>query len=355
MQRFIYSHGDSFQKNSNELTLGFTWGDAGPLPTPIASASPTPNPIPSPSPSPGFLSSTVDYLVNQNLIAGIIVAIVIIFVLFLLVYFVPRLWEGVREQIRVSRMRRGQSRRKGQKGSGSHRKPRSDLDEIDLPTSGQGGRENEVASAQRVLAERQRSMGAGAYPPAKTLTPAVVPRQDGRLTEVESKIANLEGLINQKANRDEGLTRAAEQSVVRMLQDQQRSIRLEMDATRRQILNNDLKALEDLLHQHADSVRIANEKTAGNLDRMRTDQQNVRAKLDEVLTEMRVIGDRLNLRIKEFEEKLDSQTEPDSFYAKTLGVVLGQNVAALQEGNFERLIGDRLNQFFQTGVDRGDR
>jgi len=36
------------------------------------------------------------------------------------------------------------------------------------------------------------------------------------------------------------------------------------------------------------------------------------------------------------------------------GTALGQNIETLQKGNFEQLIGERLNKFFQTGVARGE-
>jgi hypothetical protein len=64
--------------------------------------------------------------------------------------------------------------------------------------------------------------------------------------------------------------------------------------------------------------------------------------------------DRLKSRLDQLEQMLVQQAFPESFFARTLGMILSKNMDDRGEGNLERLIGECLNHFFQAEVPRAD-
>jgi hypothetical protein len=90
------------------------------------------------------------------------------------------------------------------------------------------------------------------------------------------------------------------------------------------------------------------------------DQQRVR---NEEIGRLRADNVQLTAAFAELRDDFENPShrngqtaESDSFYAKTLGAILGQNVEALRAGEFDQMaqqLGERLNQFFQLEVPHG--
>lgn len=58
--------------------------------------------------------------------------------------------------------------------------------------------------------------------------------------------------------------------------------------------------------------------------------------------------------LDQFQQMLSEQAFPESYFARTMGMILSKNIDNLQEGNLERLIGESLNHFFQAEVPRSE-
>lgn len=89
---------------------------------------------------------------------------------------------------------------------------------------------------------------------------------------------------------------------------------------------------------------------------MQSDEMNKASTLTAEMLRAEIGSVRAEL--KELTDRSGRAESLDSFYVKTLGAILGQNIEELQDGNFEQLsrhVGERLNQFFQTEAPRGDK
>jgi hypothetical protein len=103
-----------------------------------------------------------------------------------------------------------------------------------------------------------------------------------------------------------------------------------------------LKSLHEQQSEFRNEVQERNEwsekTTTVNINSLRLEINEVRDKLNQL-----------------FESK-GEQEIPDSFYARTLGEILAQNIETLRDGNLEQLsqqLGGRLNQFFKTEIPHG--
>ena len=128
----------------------------------------------------------------------------------------------------------------------------------------------------------------------------------------------------------------------------------QMEAGLDQRLTTRVKPLEDLLNERSSLVEGQQGQLGQRINEISGEGERVKKQLGEVTAELGRVEARMHERFAELQTALDRQTVPDSFFNKTLGAVLGQNIETLQDGNFERLIGERLNQFFQTGVERAE-
>ncbi len=211
--------------------------------------------------------------------------------------------------------------------------------------------------------------------PAAT-QPAALGSLDGKkLVELETKLGQLENMLGQKVDRRDNLTDAARANVDDMLVQWENSILRRVEESLNRRINEAVKPVEDLMTEQELFVQRKLEETVAQIKQATGEGE----KVGEYLNFLRMLGEAQNGEIKKATaDKLDmlraeiskvrdemnelsdlsGQMEvPDSFYARTLGVILGQNVEALQDGNFEQLsrqLGERLNQFFQMDVPHGD-
>lgn len=82
------------------------------------------------------------------------------------------------------------------------------------------------------------------------------------------------------------------------------------------------------------------------LEQISDENRNLRTEIVEIREQLQQLKDGNN-----------QTAAANSFYDRTLGTVLGQNIESLQAGNFEQVsqqVGERLNQFFQLEVPHGD-
>jgi hypothetical protein len=124
----------------------------------------------------------------------------------------------------------------------------------------------------------------------------------------------------------------------------------QIEAKLEQKLAQAVAPVEQLMNEHASTVKRDMDKTDNRITRVTGEGEKVKRQLGEVLLELGQVERRLQSRLTDLQSILSDQAVPDSFYARTLGAVLGQNVEALQDGNFEKLMGVEVNRFFQSGV-----
>jgi len=165
---------------------------------------------------------------------------------------------------------------------------------------------------------------------------------------IDTQVAPLRAGLNQKVGQQDlnilsGAVKALEGSVTQL------ESRLDQRITAK------VKPVEDLLYEKS-LLMEQNEKRRDQLiNQMRDEGETVKKQLGEFLAQLGQVETRLQTRLVELHNALNRRTVPDSFYARTVGAVLGQQIEALQDGNFEKLIGEQLNQFFETGVERGEK
>jgi hypothetical protein len=180
--------------------------------------------------------------------------------------------------------------------------------------------------------------------------------QDGKKwTELEGRMNQLEVMLREKVDRQENLTPAGRANVQSMLGQFETNMRSHLETRLKQSASEAVKPIEDLMNEHSSAVKREFEKTASSITQMSGESEKVKKQLGNVLDELKQVETRLRTRLVELQTALDRRTVPDSFYARALGDVLGQHLEALQDGSFEKLMGEHLNQFFQTDVARVER
>ena len=127
------------------------------------------------------------------------------------------------------------------------------------------------------------------------------------------------------------------------LQDQENARRLEvLEVGLGQVMSH----LEEAIGEQLTASHNREQAQTDEIERIAANNLDLSAEIAE-LREM----------LEELSEGDRHTPESDSFYAKTLGAILGQNIDALRAGNFEQMsqeVGERLNQFFQLEVPYGD-
>jgi hypothetical protein len=185
---------------------------------------------------------------------------------------------------------------------------------------------------------------------------ALTVSQDGKkLSELEGKMNQLEMMLREKVDRQENLTPAARANVENLILQSEKSIRAHMETKLKQSASEAVEPLEQLMNGQALSVKAEFEKTSSRITHVSGEEEKTKKQLGEVISEMRQVETRFQARLVELQTAVDRRTVPDSFYARTIGAILGQHIEALQDGNFEKLMVEQLNQFFQTDVARGER
>jgi hypothetical protein len=365
--------------NAGPQILNFYW-DA-PVAPPGASPNASSTPSGSPTPSPEF--SWGEYLFDENLGIGIVVVIVGLFVLILSVVF------GSRKVGHLMERRRRRSRNTESHGKPKHSSP-LDSKEFESgvdtqaspeplsstqPVGGPKFKSTVYASdkdrTSRTQAPREdlpprHAPGDVIEPPSKTSAASATqtaPFNQPQTPALNANAARLEQLINDEVARlrtalDEKADRRAQE---RLLTEAIPGLEANLRRTEERLeqrLQTVTGQLETMGLEQASLMEIAraelsNRVNDADLRVVRTKDQLVDL-FNGVLENMKGVDKRLQARLTELQMALAEQTVPDSFFNKVLGVVLGQNVETLQEGNFERLMGERLNEFFATGVQHGE-
>ena len=228
------------------------------------------------------------------------------------------------------------------------------LDEITLPG----------VQTQPTQENPNRRYGPGdvALPPSRPAGQAAAPvvGQDGnKLGGLESRLVQLENQLGRKVDRDEKLTPAVHAQINSMLVQAENNILSQVEKTIRQNVGNALKPVEDFMTEQAAAMeKKLNETVSGtekSVEQMRAEGDGLKTQLEAVLTQLGQVEQRVQARLDELNAAMKDRTVPGWFIDKTLGAALGQNIEELQEGNFERLMGERLNRFFQIDVARGEK
>ena len=240
----------------------------------------------------------------------------------------------------------------GGAGDESGRKPREvtvwfDNDDQTLASKKQRTQEGRIQQPQAgdKFEPQPKQDGATALPVNR---PATQPfNQDGqRLEQLENKVAQLTEMLKQRADHQEQ---------DKLVADTKTSLEQKLEQTERDIgqkLAAAVKAMEELVTEQAALMEKKRGEINNQVNKVAGEGEKVKEQFGNFSKELSAVEGRLQERLEELRETVSQQAVPDSFYAKTLGAVLGQNIEALQDGNFERLMGEHLNQFFQTGAAR---
>src|ERR1043166_1509173 len=116
-----------------------------------------------------------------------------------------------------------------------------------------------------------------------------------------------------------------------------------------------IQSVKDLITQQSQQMEQKLRERDGRIDRTANEGEAVKKQLEESLSASGQMEARMRIRLSELQATLERRTVPDSFYSRILGGVLGQQIEALQDGNFEKLMGEQLDQFFRNDVSRGEK
>lgn len=214
-----------------------------------------------------------------------------------------------------------------------------------------------IRKKNRAQEERpQRTRGAEISEPSpRVKQEAELARHDGRrVADLEKRLGELEAVLGQKVDRRDKLTEAATVNVGEMLRQTETIILNRVGKMIEEGASSKVQPVMDMLVESESSIKKELGETARQLRQVAGEGERVKEELLNVLTQLGLTEGRLKERFSELDAALRRQAVPDSFYAKTLGAVLGQNIEVLQDGNFDRQVVERINQFFQTGVARGE-
>ncbi len=360
--------------DAEPLKLIFSWG----------AAATTPTPIPPPE------STWLTYLTEEEPVVGILALLIILCVLALLgILFLPDLiwrirhvswrwpWRSFKRKKRSATERANTTRAKATSeadplgGLGMDTTMPTDQEESALAQEGNEATSTALAGYDfnreddsTLSGQKQRTQeghprrlmpGERVEPPPKPAAtqPAALGSLDGKkLVELETKLGQLENMLGQKVDRRDNLTDAARANVDDMLVQWESSILRRVEENLRQIINAEVKPIEDLMTEQASSMKTKMDETAAQIKQVAGDGEKVRQKWEEVQMELGKVEERLQVSLTKLRTELQQQIAPDAIYAKALGDAFGQTVDTLQNGNFEQQIVERLNKFFQTGIEQ---
>jgi hypothetical protein len=358
-----------FKQDPVKQALELTW-TAAPGPTSTSSQTPT---APTPTPIPAPEVSWMRYLTEEHPEVGFIFLIVGVFLFVLSVLLVSKLMKrprGLRSR-RSSRLTPPRSSPLDSLASDSSKSSAQERHAYpQTPNEGKlkktiynsdkdrGGKNQflEERSPRHepgdvIMPPPKTSSAASSNQPAPFSQPAApsFKAEANRLEDlIKSEVAQLRTILAQKADH---------QDQADILAGAKRELVGEVKRAQQETASA-LKELEKIVLEQASLMDQARTELTGQV--READQRGAQAKerlenlLKEVLAESRKAEPLLEARLSKLRDALKLQTVPDSFFNKTLGLVLGQNIETLQDGNFEQLIGEKLNQFFETGVEHGE-
>jgi hypothetical protein len=369
-RNYVLQHEGSFSKIS-KMNLEFTLATlARATNSPASSPSPRTEASPQGIPFQQAESSWFVYLIDEHPEVGLLV-------LLILVVFIIISWVSSSFVLRFVRewKNRGPKRPKEVQKRGP-----SELDSLDMqhqisslseeagakqsykPKAGKitryvaGEEFTSAAKSERTPEERTLHPQAGDvfYPNKTEQTRPTFPQpasnsfeQDRKKLEtlIDTRAQELRRELNQKASRDEQgrLIAAASEEVDSKLSRITHNLKEQLSVTR--------KELEAVVLEQASLMDEKREEISRQVANANAKGEKIEQQLEGMLTEFKEMEQRLKDRLAELKAAIG---QPDAFYVKTVGAVLGENVEALQDGNFEKSMGERLNQFFHTGVGRAD-
>ena len=345
---------------------------------PRPSASPVPSPLAAPfgpSPSDDESSSWATYLIQQNplyriaLVAMVSFAVAALGILVVLSYF---------------------RRLPAQRRAASRRKPRQDLcdysllgrDELSKPERREGlDVPDNPLGRLAVTAGRQKPPDRRSSPQKKRQSVPVSadllrsPKQAQDLDKLRPA-PSIEGAFDVPVTRRSAIPMFASAEELNSLKKEIAELSAQLHAQSdelRAIETQSLPSLDEhrlLEQENAERLTTLERKVADELkclEAILVDQQpriHVQTLPNEELERVSDENRDLRTEMVQIREELlqlkdgNNQTAAaNSFYARTLGTILGENIESLQAGNFEevyRQVGERLNQFFQLEVPHGD-
>ncbi|MDQ3918179.1 MAG: hypothetical protein M3348_06845, partial [Acidobacteriota bacterium] len=179
--------------------------------------------------------------------------------------------------------------------------------------------------------------------------------QDGRkLFEFEDRIKQLEEGLGQKVGWKDKLSETARKDVEDMLSLLEGSILQEVERIVAQRLKDATGPLDELFESHTNEVDDKIKEIREQVEQAKAGAAGAGGQFGELAKELGRAEGRFRERLDGLRAVAERQVVLDSLYASRLGAVLGENVEALRDGNFNQQVVERLNQFFETGVGRGE-
>jgi molecular chaperone GrpE (heat shock protein) len=164
---------------------------------------------------------------------------------------------------------------------------------------------------------------------------------------IKARVSSLRVELNQKVNEDHATLAAEVKSLEGKVSLMEGGLESRMAAR--------IKPVEELLYEKSSLIEQTQKQRDQQITQMTHEGEAVKTQLRELQAELGEVEKRLQTRFVELQSALNRRSVPDSFYARTVGAILGQHIEALQDGNFEKLMGEQLNQFFETNVERGEK
>jgi seryl-tRNA synthetase len=360
IREFTLSH--DFKKDTPQQTVAFNWeaGGGGGV-TPTSTGSPSPKPIPNPTPE----SSWWTDLTRDDPLFGLLLLVILLAILALLAWlFLPGLLRRIRDWRRSRSPKRSTPVRSSPLDSLTDRPGGSTHQEV-TPTQGARHPKRMVSYRYDDPPPTRKTQLTQEETPGQTedhLAQSLAPRtqvaspivRDGKVEEVKRKLESLETALGQKVDRRDNLTDTARVDVENMLSQLETRVRAHVETRLKQSATEAVQPVVDLMNEHASSMKKELDETKRRITQASEEGDKVKEQLGDVQRGLRLVETGLKTSLADLQTALERRTVPDSFYARTLGGVLSQHIEALQDGNFEKLIGEQLNQFFQTDVARGE-
>ena len=110
-------------------------------------------------------------------------------------------------------------------------------------------------------------------------------------------------------------------------------------------LNGELQTILD------EVARLEQEQKASKPDLTKLENR-IDTNSTESLNRIGDVEKRLTGALDQLQKMVVEQAFPESYFARTMGMILSKNILELHEGNLERLLGEAVDNFFQTDVPR---
>lgn len=114
-------------------------------------------------------------------------------------------------------------------------------------------------------------------------------------------------------------------------------------------------SLEDGLQSvRRDVSRLEQEQKTIKPDLANLLQTRLQTISEENLNRITEVDTRIRSELDQLQTMVVEQAFPESYFARTMGMILSKNILELHEANLERLIGEAVNSFFQADVPRSE-